>query len=163
MNVLEAEIREQQSRLHINNFSLTFGQLLDLYDQQRFIIPKEYQNCFSWDVAKQTIFIEHLLIGFPVRPILVVENRQQQWELIDGVQRMLTVFAFFGRLKHIPTINNLVLTKGQFIAALNGIGGNNMPIFVAEQIRSKTLSVNSIRWDSDIELLAEIFKQGSEI
>ncbi len=153
------EIRENQARLHINSFDMTLGHLIDLYDEQRFIIPKEYQSCMSWSVTEQTSFIEHLLLGFPVKPIFVVENNQHQWELIDGVQRILTLFSLFGRLTHMPERNKLTLVSGQFIQKLNGININNMPYFIKQQLRERPCHVNSIRWDSDIEFLGEIFKQ----
>lgn len=159
MNPLEYEIREKQARLHINSFDMTLGRLMDLYNEQHFIIPKEYQDCISWSVTEQTCFIEHLLLGFPMRPIFVVENSQRQWELIDGVQRILTVFSLFGCLTHMPEQNGLTLVQGQFINNLVGINHSNMPSFIKQQLREKLCHVDSIRWDSDIELLGEVFKQ----
>ncbi|WP_353571045.1 DUF262 domain-containing protein [Candidatus Albibeggiatoa sp. nov. BB20] len=159
MNQLEYEIREKQTRLHINSFNMTFGRLMDLYDEQHFIIPKEYKDCMSWSTVEQTCFIEHLLLGFPTRAIFVVENSQHQWELIDGVQRILTVFSLFGRLTHMPEQNVLTLVQGQFIEHLEGINADNMPDFVKQQLREKPCHVDSIRWDSDIEFLGEVFKQ----
>ena len=161
MNALESEIREKQTRLHISQFDMPFGRLIDLYKDQNFIIPKEYQDCISWDTTEQTCFIEHLLLGFPFRPIFVVENSQHQWELIDGVQRVLTVFSLFGCLQHMPEQNGLTLTPGQFVSNLQGINKDNMPNFIKQQLHEKPCHINSIRWDSDIEFLGEVFKQSS--
>jgi hypothetical protein len=159
MNSLEYEIREKQARLHISSFDMTFGRLMDLYAEQHFIIPKEYQDYMSWTAVEQTCFIEHLLLGFPTRAIFVVENNQHQWELIDGIQRILTIFSLFGRLTHMPEQNGLILTQGQFIEQLEGINGDNMPEFMKQQLSEKSCHVDSIRWDSDIEFLGEVFKQ----
>ncbi|MCV6636930.1 DUF262 domain-containing protein [Candidatus Albibeggiatoa sp. nov. NOAA] len=159
MDALEYEIREKQARLHVNSFDMTFGRLIDLYDAKHFIIPKEYQDCMSWSIVEQTCFIEHLLLGFPTRPIFVVENSQHQWELIEGVQRVLTIFSLFGRLTHMPDQNAITLIKGQFIEGLEGVNIENMPNFIEQQLKEKSCHIDTIRWDSDIEFLGEVFKQ----
>jgi len=159
MDYLEYEIWQKQARLHINSFDMTLGRLIDLYDKQQFIIPKEYQDYISWTIVEQTCFIENLLLGFPIPAIFVVENSEHQWELIEGVQRILTVFSLFGRLTHMPKQNGLILTQGQFIEQLEGIAADNMPDFIKQQLHDKPCHVDSIRWDSDIEFLGEVFKQ----
>ncbi|MFN9321313.1 MAG: DUF262 domain-containing protein, partial [Chitinophagales bacterium] len=53
----------------------------------------EYQRAFRWDNYKQTRFIESILLGIPVPPIFVAETKTATWELVDGLQRLSTLFG----------------------------------------------------------------------
>lgn len=47
----------------------------------------------------KTRFIESILLGIPIPPIFVAEDKEGKWELVDGLQRLSTVLSFFGLLK----------------------------------------------------------------
>ncbi|HTF70449.1 MAG TPA: DUF262 domain-containing protein [Edaphobacter sp.] len=78
---------------------MSIGELLNLYRDDELIIHPEFQRLFRWKELQKTRFIESLLLGIPVPPIFVFQDRNGAWELIDGLQRLSTIFEFVGVLK----------------------------------------------------------------
>lgn len=81
------------------------------YDDGNIFVP-EYQRDFTWDRERQAKLIESLLLGMPIPPLFVAECRTGAWEIVDGSQRIRTVYAF--------TKNKLEMCKLQELDKLNG-------------------------------------------
>jgi uncharacterized protein with ParB-like and HNH nuclease domain len=86
---------------------------MNIYEDKSLIITPEYQRTFRWDIFQQTRFIESILLGIPVPPIFVAEDDKGKWELVDGLQRISSIFSFFGLLTENETKNNLILEEGR--------------------------------------------------
>src|SRR4051812_28863839 len=93
---LDAQIDIERNNLRTDKIDLSYGELASMYERQELIITPEYQRLFRWDADKQANFIESLLLGFPVPAIFVAEGDNGVWELVDGLQRISTVFEFMG-------------------------------------------------------------------
>ena len=56
----------------------------------------EFQRAFVWKPAQSSKLIESFLVGLPVPPVYVyTERRSQNYLVIDGQQRLKSVFYFF--------------------------------------------------------------------
>jgi len=55
----------------------------------------DYQRNFVWKPDRQSKFIESVLLGVPLTPFLVSEDKNSRLEIIDGSQRLRTLIAFF--------------------------------------------------------------------
>jgi hypothetical protein len=75
------------------------GEIINLYKDEELIINPAFQRLFRWEISQKTRFIESLLLGIPVPPIFVFQTEEGVWELIDGLQRLSTVFEFVGILR----------------------------------------------------------------
>lgn len=76
-----------------------------------------YQRAFVWDRRRQSYFIESLLLAVPISPIFFydVEGRL---EVVDGSQRLRTIFSFIeGELK-LNDLENLSILNGFSIGGL---------------------------------------------
>jgi hypothetical protein len=98
-NDLDAEIDRERNNLRTDKLDISYGELASLYESGELIIAPEYQRLFRWSADQRSNFIESLLLGFPVPAIFVAETEAGIWELVDGLQRVSTVFEFFGVLK----------------------------------------------------------------
>jgi hypothetical protein len=96
---LDAQIDSERNNLRTDKIDLSYGELASMYEREELIITPEYQRLFRWDADKQANFIESLLLGFPVPAIFVAEGENGVWELVDGLQRISTVFGFMGTRK----------------------------------------------------------------
>lgn len=81
-------------------------------------VPK-YQREFVWDTRKQSRFIESVLLGVPLTPFLVSEDKNRRLEIIDGSQRIRTLIAFFE--------NRLRLRKLEKLDKINGAKFIDLP------------------------------------
>jgi uncharacterized protein with ParB-like and HNH nuclease domain len=104
---LDALIDIERNSLRTDKIDLSYGELASMYESDELKITPEYQRLFRWEADKQASFIESLLLGFPIPAIFVAEGENGVWELVDGLQRVSTVFEFMGVRK--DTEGRLVL------------------------------------------------------
>jgi hypothetical protein len=96
---LDGQIDAERNNLRTDKIDLTYGELASMYEARELIIAPEYQRLFRWSEDQKASFIESLLLGFPIPAIFVAEGKDGVWELVDGLQRVSTVFEFMGVLK----------------------------------------------------------------
>lgn len=94
--IKELEVREKNIRTRKLDISL--GELASMYTEKDLIIQPSFQRLFRWDSYQKTRLIETILIGLPMPSIFVVEKENGVWELIDGLQRLSTVFSFLAHV-----------------------------------------------------------------
>ncbi|WP_437648311.1 DUF262 domain-containing protein [Sorangium sp. So ce362] len=97
--MLDQEVTGARQTIIKDGFDMSFGELIRIYERQELIIHPEYQRLFRWEQHQKTAFIESILLGIPLPPIFVFTNELGRWELIDGLQRLSTVFQFAGILR----------------------------------------------------------------
>jgi uncharacterized protein with ParB-like and HNH nuclease domain len=97
--VLDEQIAKARKEIAADGYEMSVGELLNLYRDNELIIHPDYQRLFRWSELQKTRFIESLLLGIPVPPIFVFQTQKGAWELIDGLQRLSTIFEFVGVLK----------------------------------------------------------------
>jgi hypothetical protein len=96
---LDQQIEKARKEIAPDGYDMSVGEILNLYRDNELIIHPEYQRLFRWKDIQKTRFIESLLLGIPVPPIFVFQTSRGAWELIDGLQRLSTIFEFAGVLK----------------------------------------------------------------
>lgn len=112
---LEEIVAEKRNTLKTDRLDMSFGELMSMFEDGDLFITPEYQRVFRWQPFQQTRFIESVLLGIPIPPIFVAEDGKGKWEVVDGLQRISTIFGFFGLLKDLPEKNNSVLTPGELV------------------------------------------------
>jgi hypothetical protein len=96
---LNEEIEIARQQIVKDGYDMSIGELMNLYKDNELIINPEFQRYFRWEELQKTHFIESLLLGIPIPPIFVFQTDEGTWELIDGLQRLSTIFEFAGILK----------------------------------------------------------------
>ena len=98
------EIETKKKDIKSTKISHSFWTLKDLYIKWRLVINPKFQRFFRWDKEQKSNFIESILLWLPIPPIFV-SKKWKTWELIDGLQRLSTMFEFFWNLKDIEKID----------------------------------------------------------
>jgi uncharacterized protein with ParB-like and HNH nuclease domain len=70
-----------------------------LYEQGEIDIHPEFQRFFRWSETQKSMFIESILLGIPIPPIFVSQRADGVWDVIDGLQRLSTIYQLVGILK----------------------------------------------------------------
>ncbi|MBK9420620.1 MAG: DUF262 domain-containing protein [Flavobacteriales bacterium] len=96
---LEKEIETGRQDIYAEGYDMSFGELVSLYKNKELIVNPAYQRFFRWEISQKTRFIESIVLRIPVPPIFVFQKEDGVWELIDGLQRLSTVFEFMGILR----------------------------------------------------------------
>jgi hypothetical protein len=95
---IEYEIEEARKEIVSDGYDMSVGEIINLYRDHEIVISPDFQRLFRWDQSRKTRFIESLLLGIPIPPIFVFQDEDGVWELIDGLQRLSTIFEFVGIL-----------------------------------------------------------------
>src|ERR1700712_1798118 len=105
-------IETGRNTLQTDKLDMSFGEIMSMYEKDEIIINPDFQRLYRWTEYQKTRFIESIIIGIPIPPIFVAEDKDGRWELVDGLQRLSTIFSFFGILKILPEKNNWILSDG---------------------------------------------------
>ena len=89
----------------------------------------------------------------------MAEDSKGRWEVVDGLQRLSTIFSFFGILKGLPEQNNWVLGAGDLIQSLDGFACNTLPLKIQLNIKRASFRIEIIKWNSDYDLRFELFNR----
>lgn len=68
----------------------SFGELIDMFNCGEIKKPA-MQREFVWDAQKSSRLIESIVLGLPIPPLFLLEVGNNEYELIDGFQRLTTV------------------------------------------------------------------------
>lgn len=129
METLQDQIDRMSRSVKTDNYPMSIGELAGLYRDGDLNISPIYQRLFRWDITQQSALIESILLQIPIPPIYVFQDEAGKWSLIDGQQRLSTIFKFMGILKNVRGENNgdgndvyerEPLTKTKFLPALEG-------------------------------------------
>ncbi len=74
---------------------LSFRELITMYEEGELEKP-ELQRYYVWDKSEASRFIESLLLGLPVPSIFLARTRRENKLIIDGYQRIMTVYDYVG-------------------------------------------------------------------
>lgn len=72
---------------------LSFRELIQRYAEEELVKP-ELQRMYVWDRTEASRFIDSLLLGLPVPSIFLAQTQDEKLLIIDGYQRIMTVYDF---------------------------------------------------------------------
>lgn len=157
-NAIDKRIGEVRFR----EFDMTFSELISLYESGELTISPDYQRLFRWSEEQISRFIESILVELPIPPIFVVENEDGVLELVDGLQRISSVFHFIdpsllttGRSLKTP----FELVGCDLVEELDGTKYDDLPIHLRLHIKRYAVRTVMVRRLSSYHLRFELFKR----
>lgn len=93
------ELQAARKQIKTDSYSMSIGEIINLYRDEDLILNPAFQRLFRWNDAQKTKFIESILIGIPIPQIFVAQQSGGQWTIVDGVQRVSTLLQLTGNLK----------------------------------------------------------------
>lgn len=119
---LQEEIEIRSTEVKSDSYSMSIGELTNLYQDQEIDIHPEFQRFYRWSNLQKTKLIESILLGIPLPPIFVSQRKDGVWDVVDGLQRLSTIFQFMGILEDETKnkLNPLVLEETKYLPSLKG-------------------------------------------
>jgi Protein of unknown function DUF262 len=96
---LQEQIDQMRQNIRVNGYAMSIGELISLYENEEIDINPEFQRFFRWTPSQKTSLIESILLDIPIPPIFVSQRDDGVWDVVDGVQRLSTIYEFVGKLK----------------------------------------------------------------
>lgn len=95
---LSDEIATRRRAMKTDAYSMSIGEIINLYTSNELNMNPNFQRMFRWKPEQKTRFVESILLGIPIPSIFVSQREDGVWDLIDGLQRLSTLFEFAGIL-----------------------------------------------------------------
>lgn len=165
---LQEEIKERSSQIFRESYQMSIGELINLYRDEEMDIHPEFQRIFRWSELQKTKLIESIILNIPIPPIFVSQNEEGVWDIIDGLQRLSTIFQFVGVLKdqNGNLVPPLILKKTKYLPSLDNMEWDNSTntdfSFTKEQqlsFKRARLDVNIVKKESDPNAKYELFQR----
>ncbi len=165
---LQEELEKMRPEIRTDSYSMSIGEWISLYQNDEIDIHPDFQRFFRWDNIQKTRFIESVLLGIPTPPIFVSQRQDGVWDVIDGLQRLSTIYQFVGILKDEEgnLVEPLVLEKTKYLPSLQGKRwdalDNPEHAFDASQrlyIKRAKLHANILLMESDEFTQYELFQR----
>lgn len=117
---LQGEIDAARADIRTDSYAISIGEWISLYEKDELDIHPEFQRFFRWSPEQKSRFIESILLGIPIPQIFVSQRSDGVWDVVDGVQRLSTIFQLIGILKkgNGGLVDPLTLTKTKYLPSL---------------------------------------------
>jgi len=156
------EIEIKRTSFKTENYSMSIGELVNLYTSKEIIIRPEYQRLFRWSHGQKVKLVESVLLGIPIPSIFVYQDSDGIWELVDGLQRVSTLLQLFGVLEN---ESPLILEGTKYLPSLEGFCWSNeehskeLPQNLKLAIKRSKITVTIILSESDKRAKFEVFQR----
>jgi len=166
LSILEKQISERGKEVHTESYSMSIGEIKNLYEDGDLDLYPEFQRFFRWEDDKKYRLIESILLGIPLPSFFVYQRQDGIWDVVDGLQRLSTIFEFMGILKdeNKETQPPLVLQATKYLPSLANLSWDNPnhpELEISEAIKRdfkrKKLDFNIILKHSDESAKYELF------
>lgn len=97
----------------------------------RIIIDPEWQRNYVWDLSRASKLIESFLLDIPVPVVYFAKTDSGKYEVIDGLQRLTSVFNFFD--------NKYKLQKLDLLNEYKGKSFHNLPTEIQNKLEDSIL------------------------
>ncbi len=88
------------------------------YKSGRLIIDPEWQRNYVWDCVRASKLIESFLLDIPVPVIYLAKSDNGKYEVIDGLQRLTSVFNYLDNKYRLQKLDLLAEHKGKLYSEL---------------------------------------------
>lgn len=163
------EVKTARKKIVTDGYEMSLGEVINLYRDGELKIDPVFQRLFRWEDERKTRFIESILLGIPFPPIFVFQDEKGVWELIDGLQRLSTIFQLTGDLEgeRAQELGPLVLNGTQFLPSLNGKrwtesaedAGDGIGQTLQIDIKRARVRVEILKSESDLAAKFELFQR----
>lgn len=77
------------------------------HKEDQIIIDPEWQRNYVWDAGRASKLIESFLLDIPVPVVYLSKTADNRYEVIDGLQRLTSVFKYFDNGFHLRKLDVL--------------------------------------------------------
>jgi len=161
---LQERIDERRKEIRTDGYPVSISEWMSLYEKNELDIHPEFQRFFRWSDEQKTLLIESLLLGIPIPSIFVSQRADGVWDVVDGLQRLSTIFQFVGILKDESgkLIPPLKLHATKYIPELEGISWENDPSLPPDArliVKRSKINCSIILRESDDSAKYDLFQR----
>lgn len=142
---------ESKQRVIIEKADRSLDQFYKWFKEGRLIIDPEWQRNYVWKPKRAAKLIESFLIDIPVPVIYLAKNDESKYEVIDGQQRLSSIFSFFD--------NKFKLQGLEILTQYENKKFNQLPDEAKYKLQDVTLRSFELSAETSKDLLFTIFER----
>jgi hypothetical protein len=165
---LHDEIEDKRQSIHTDAYPMSIGELVNLYRDGELDIHPEFQRFYRWSEEQKSRLVESILLGIPIPSVFVSQREDGVWDVIDGLQRLSTIFQLMGLLRNEDNelVQPLTLRGTRYLPSLEGKtwneGGESDVCLNRDQqliIKRAKIHVNIVLKESGRDSKFELFQR----
>ena len=139
-------------RIRVENKPISVQQMYDMIKSQQLNLNPGFQRRKVWKEKKRkSLLIESLMLRIPLPVFYVYEDEDSVWHVVDGLQRMSTIYDYMNGKFELFGIQYLNNSKGRKF--------NNLDQKYKNRITQTTLMINVIDSMTPIQVKYDIFRR----
>lgn len=160
---LKEQVSTKRREIFTDSYPMSIGELANLYRDGEIYINPDFQRFYRWTDTQKVRLIESIMLGIPLPSIFVAQREDGVWELVDGLQRLSTIFSFMGILKDRDgnDLPRFQLSKTDDITGFEGITWESSEFDSSLKIdfKREKIDIKIIKKESDVNTKFELFQR----
>lgn len=164
---LQEEIDQKAKEIHSDSYPMSIGEIVSIYTSDELDIHPDFQRFYRWSLLQKSRLIESILLGIPIPSIFVAQRDDGVWDVVDGLQRLSTIFEFMGILKDSDgnVLPSLKLSATRYLPSLYGKvwESDNQDESLSQTqrliIKRSKLQIQIVKKESDKDTKYELFQR----
>lgn len=154
---LEKKYAETQLRVVRTTMDFTLHHLQSSLRESSYInMAPDYQRRARWDRKKKSLLIESILLNVPIPPLFLFEADYNQYEVMDGRQRLETIVEFLD--------NGFALNGLEYWPEINTKRFRDLPEAIRRGLLRRTIGAvvllaETARGDGDFDIRMVLFRR----
>jgi hypothetical protein len=84
-------------QIELSSTTLSIQTLYRMFRDSDFYVDRRYQRKLVWTLDEKQKLVDSILREFPIPLVLLAKRQDGKFDIIDGLQRLHTVFSFIAR------------------------------------------------------------------
>ena len=138
-------------KIKVRTTSILVGQLVSRIEHEEIDLEPDFQRLSVWDSKRRCRFIESLLLKIPIPVFYVVADEQENWSVVDGIQRISTVYDY--------VTDKFPLSQLEYLSQLDGMKHSELSRRMQRRIDETEFVVNVIEPGTSEDVMFNIFRR----
>lgn len=163
-NEIEPYEHIKERKVVIQPYDYAVRTLVDMIIEGDLILEPDYQRKYQWDDIKASRFIESIALNIPVPVVYLAEEKDGTFSVIDGQQRLTSLFRFIkaNEIENLFPDSGLMplkLTGLKIISEINGKEYLELDRVLRSNIAKRAIRCIVVLNESDEALKFEVFER----
>lgn len=146
---LTLNLLKEKRALETSSYDYTVDYLISLIEEGQIILEMPFETL--WKTERASKLIESLLMNFPISLHYLKEQENDKWLIIDGKQRLLSIFNFHQ--------NKYKLTSLEILKEFESMRFNDLPPQAKRLINLSVMHLVLIRRNSHPDIVCNMAKR----
>ena len=136
-------------KIRVRTTNITVELLVSRIRHNEVDLEPDFQRSFVWKAERQSRLIESLLLRIPIPVFYVAADENENWLVVDGVQRMFTIYNYL--------TDQFRLSELEYLDKFNKKRYSDLPRQMQRRIGESELVVNIIDPGTPEDVMFNIF------